>query len=96
MEAKIWNKSFWISETDHGALVERFEPILLKSGFHIEGMVEKHFKPFGYSVVWLLSESHFAVHTFPEESKCYCELSSCVEECFNNFLKLEGIKIDAK
>jgi len=93
MKAQIWNKNFWIKETNPEVLIKRFEKILVKSGFHIEGMVEKHFLPFGYSGLWLLSESHFAVHTFPEESKCYCELSSCIEEYYNNFLNIEGIKI---
>ncbi len=36
--------------------------------------------------LWLLAESHFAIHTFPEENKMYIEISSCVKKYFDNFL----------
>lgn len=36
--------------------------------------------------LWLLAESHFAIHTFPEENKMYIEISSCVKMYFDNFL----------
>ena len=42
----------------------------------------------GYSALWLLAESHFAVHTFPEERKSYIELSSCVEDKFYKFIDM--------
>jgi S-adenosylmethionine/arginine decarboxylase-like enzyme len=47
--------------------------------------IDHNFKPFGYSTVWLLAESHFAIHTFPEENKIYYELSSCNEEFYKRF-----------
>jgi S-adenosylmethionine decarboxylase len=37
-------------------------------------------------VLFLLSESHFAIHTFPEEGQSYIELSSCVFEPFLKFV----------
>ena len=37
--------------------------------------------------LWLLAESHFAIHTFPEENKMYIEISSCVKKYYDNFLK---------
>jgi len=61
--------------------------LLIDSNFGIEDKIEKHFEPFGYTGLWLLSESHFAIHTFPEENKTYIELSSCIEEPFNKFLE---------
>jgi len=50
---------------------------------------EHFFNPFGYSALWLLSESHFAVHTFPEHNQSYIELSSCVKLQFDKFLQLK-------
>nr|DAO98746.1 MAG TPA: S-adenosylmethionine decarboxylase [Caudoviricetes sp.] len=38
--------------------------------------------------MWLLTESHFAVHTFPEFGKTYIELSSCNPDFFTKFIEL--------
>ena len=40
-----------------------------------------------YTSLYLLGESHFAIHTFPEENSTYIELVSCVKDKFDNFLK---------
>ena len=42
-------------------------------------------EPEGYTALWLLGESHFAIHTFPEEQKTYIELSSCNLEYYEFF-----------
>ena len=39
------------------------------------------------TALFLLSESHFAIHTFPEENTTYIELSSCIKLPFDNFIK---------
>ena len=44
--------------------------------------MEHYFTPYGYTALFLLAESHFALHTFPEENKTYIELSSCVKKGF--------------
>ena len=62
--------------------------MLVCSGFGILNFIEHHFEPQGYTGLWLISESHFAIHTFPEESKTYIELSSCNREMFERFLEL--------
>jgi len=49
--------------------------------------MEHNFAPQGYTAIWLLSESHFAIHTFPEEHKTYIELSSCNREMYDRFLE---------
>lgn len=49
---------------------------------------EHHFSPQGYTALWLLSESHFAVHTFPEFGRTYIELSSCNLDFYLNFLSM--------
>lgn len=58
-------------------LKKQLGTLLLQSGFKICGYIEKAFKPYGYSGTWLISESHLAFHTFPEENKTYVELTSC-------------------
>lgn len=85
MRALIWNKSGWIEETDTEELKDLFGQKLTDAGFGVINFTEHHFKPFGYSALWLLSESHFALHTFPEQGLTYYELSSCVKEQFDKF-----------
>lgn len=87
MEAIIDNYSCWIEQTDPVSLVKDFENILQKSGFGLLNFMEHNFDPQGYTAIWLLSESHFAIHTFPEENKTYIELSSCNREMYDRFLQ---------
>ena len=44
------------------------------------------FYPYGYTKLYLLSESHFAIHTFPEEKLAYYELSSCNKKYYDRFV----------
>ena len=83
----MYNYSGWISETNPNEITSYFESLLKESGFKVLKQTEHHFDPFGYTGLWLLSESHFAVHTFPEENKSYIELSSCVKSFYDNFLE---------
>jgi S-adenosylmethionine/arginine decarboxylase-like enzyme len=87
MEAKMNNHSMWINNTDPYYLKETFTGILKRSGFGIEGEIEKFFSPFGYTLLILLSESHFAIHTFPEEGKAYIEMSSCIDDPYFRYIK---------
>lgn len=88
MKAQMYNYSGWIEETNPNTLHEIFMQKLVKSGFNVEDVIEKHFSPFGYTALFLLSESHFAIHTFPEANQTYIELSSCVKKPFDNFVKM--------
>lgn len=94
MKAKMNNWNFWINETRPDVLYSKFKKMLLESGFKICGECINFFNPFGFTALFLLSESHFAIHTFPEENKTYLELSSCVDVPFENFVK--KIKKDNK
>jgi len=86
LEAKIDNYSGWITDCNPKSLKIDFEQMLLASGFGIINFMEYHFDPQGYTGLWLISESHFAIHTFPEEHKTYIELSSCNTEMYEKFL----------
>ncbi len=86
MKAEMYNYHTWIKYEKEDKLITQFEQLLLKSGFTIVKKVEHYFPVQGYTGLWLLAESHFAIHTFPEENKIYIEISSCVKEYFDNFL----------
>lgn len=73
----IGNFRCWITETDPEVLKSSFKRILHDSGYSVLNFVEHHFSPYGYTCLWLLGESHFAVHTFPEKDATYIELSGC-------------------
>ena len=95
MEAKIDNHSEWVQDIDPVRLKRNFEELLLKSGFGILNFMEHYFEPQGFTAIWLLAESHFAIHTFPEEQKTYIELSSCNTEMYDRFLvHLQEYKIN--
>ena len=82
----IWNKSYWVSEIDPVVLMGQYSARLINAGFKVLDTMEHYFKPCGYTVLFLLAESHLAIHTFPEENKTYIELSSCVKDKFDNFV----------
>ena len=87
MEAKIWNYNDWITETDPDALCKTYDRRLQKAGFTVLKTLEHHFTPQGFTKLYLLCESHFAIHTFPEEGKTYIELSSCNPAMFDKFMR---------
>lgn len=87
MKAQMYNYSSWIEESNPVILLDYFMQKLTDAGFGVENVIEKHFLPQGYTALFLLSESHFAIHTFPEEKKTYIELSSCVKFPFDKFIK---------
>lgn len=90
MKATMYNISFWkdLNNKSNQELMNEYKLKLSNCGFGICGEVEKTFTPQGYTMLILLSESHFAIHTFPEENTYYIELSSCVKKPFLNFLKI--------
>lgn len=88
MKAQMFNYSEWVKDTDAAFLKTKYRKKLYQAGFSIISYTEEHFKPFGYTGLWLLGESHFAIHTFPEEGKSYIEITSCIKEPFEKFIKL--------
>lgn len=88
MQAKMWNYKVWITNTDCEFLPNKLSAMLDLAGFDVLQWIEHKFEPYGYTALWLLGESHLAVHTFPEHGKAYLELSSCVRPPFVEFKKL--------
>ena len=90
----MFNYQSWVEETNPFELRKKYDTQLKESGFGVLSFVEYNFEPEGYTALWLLSESHFAIHTFPEEEKSYIELSSCIENQYHNFMRLEKESIE--
>ncbi len=76
-KSKIYNYRFWLTLHDEKEIVPVIESLLKEAGYGIMNFSEHRFEPQGYTSVWLLSESHCALHTFPEEGRSYLELSGC-------------------
>lgn len=87
MKAIMYNYNKWIKYEKEEIIVAKLEEMIRRSGFTIINKVEHYFEKQGYTGLWLLAESHFAIHTFPEENKIYIEISSCVKEYFDRFVK---------
>ena len=90
MKAQMFNYQNWVEETNPFELRNKYDSQLKESGVGVLSFVDYNFEPQGYTALWLLSESHFAIHTFPEEGKSYIELSSCIEKQYLRFMDLEG------
>ena len=93
MLARMHNWSAWVCETRPDVLHSTYKALLKRSGFKILGECQAMFDPMGYTLVFLLSESHLAIHTFPERGKTYIELTSCVEPQYRAFLAMHPLNI---
>lgn len=87
MKAQMYNISFWTKETDPCKLKNEYTALLADSGFGVLNVCEHYFKPYGYTALFLLSESHLAIHTFPEQNQSYIELTSCISLPYFSFIK---------
>lgn len=101
MKPEIYNARFWVRQSDARYLKKVLGETAQAAGFTVLGVLEHAFEPFGYTALWLLAESHLAVHTFPEAGRAYVELSSCNARMYEDFIKLiaqhlEGIPQSAE
>ncbi len=73
-----------------------------KSGATILSYTEKIFDNNGYTILFLLSESHCSVHTYPENNSLFTDLFTCGDTCnylgfqdeMMDFLKPNGLTSD--
>ncbi len=49
------------------------------------------FSPYGFSYAYVLSESHFTIHTYPEYKSCYIDIFCC-SSSFNPEYSVDLIK----
>ena len=76
MEFWDCNDRIWSAEAVEAALREAVE----KANVTLLQLVKKVFKPQGMSAVALISESHFSVHTWPEEGYIALDVYTCGEK----------------
>jgi S-adenosylmethionine decarboxylase len=65
--------------------------------FVILNTVCHKFEPQGFTMLFLLSTSHFSIHTYPEHNKCSIDLYSCdMNVDYNNVIDMlkKGLKSD--
>lgn len=63
-------------------LEELLRQICLDYGFTILDVVKYQFTPIGCSILFLLSESHISIHTFPEKNHISMDIYTC--KTYNN------------
>jgi spermidine synthase len=70
----------------------KFREILGKTSVTIEGAIHKKFEPQGLTILYLLSESHFSIHTWPESGSCAIDFYHCGERSTVN-LKIAEVEL---
>ena len=88
LKAEMFHFEKWIAMTNPEILKATFRNLLKDSGFTIVNFTEHFFPVQGYTCVWVLAESHLAIHTFPQKYKSYIQISSCNKEKLESFKKL--------
>lgn len=68
-----------LQDVDH--LVAAMNSAVEKSGATILKTASWLFPPTGLTMVFLLSESHASIHTYPEHGACFVDLFTCGEKC---------------
>ena len=68
------NKIFWEAAETLKAERLKFEEHFFDNG--------------GYTGIFLLAESHFSIHTWPEKNFCSVDYFSCNEKIDNEFMKV--------
>jgi len=70
----------------------KIREILGKTSVTIEGAVHKIFQPQGLTILYLLSESHFSIHTWPEAGSCAIDFYHCGDRSITN-LKIAEVEL---
>jgi S-adenosylmethionine decarboxylase len=53
------------------------EKIIENCKLNVVGKCEHQFTPYGATMLYLLSESHLTIHTYPEKKACSINLYTC-------------------
>ena len=51
--------------------------IVQELDLHVVAHASHQFQPVGYTHAFVLSESHFTIHTYPEYQSCYIDIFCC-------------------
>ena len=66
-------------------LKDLLKEICKNNDFNILNEVEHQFVPIGCSILFLLSESHLSIHTFPEKNHMSFDIYTCRQYSDNTF-----------
>lgn len=73
-----------ISDYDLLNTVDGVKPLMEKiindMDLNVVGQIHKQFEPIGATCLYLLSESHLSIHTYPELRYCAIDLYCCNNE----------------
>lgn len=67
--------------TNLEGLIEAMDEAVKASGATILEKTPYVFPPNGLTIVYLLSESHASMHTYPEHGACFVDLFTCGDNC---------------
>jgi S-adenosylmethionine decarboxylase len=62
-------------------LINAMDNAVTSSGATILNKCSHTFPPTGLTLVYLLSESHASIHTYPEFNACFIDLFTCGDSC---------------
>lgn len=83
-------------------LIKAMDHAVQSSGATILNKTPYIFAPNGLTIVYLLSESHASLHTYPEYGACFVDLFTCGDHCsserFDQFLRnyLQPKRVNAR
>lgn len=69
------------SLTNVEGLMQAMNEAVEQCGATILNSSSWQFPPYGLTMVFLLSESHASIHTYPEHGACFVDLFTCGEKC---------------
>lgn len=87
---------------DVNRLIEAMDTAVTISGATVLNQANYVFPPDGLTIVYLLSESHASLHTYPEHRACFVDLFTCGDQCssekFDRFLQnyLQPKKVNSR
>ncbi|TCO62347.1 S-adenosylmethionine decarboxylase [Actinocrispum wychmicini] len=67
--------------SDESRIVAALAEGITRSGATICGMQTKRFEPAGFTAMFLLSESHVSVHTYPDQNSLFFDAFTCGSRC---------------
>lgn len=68
----------WLSEKLNSSHLDKITH-LIDENFQVVKKTHQLFEPYGETIVWILSESHFTVHTYPEHNYLSLDIYICNE-----------------
>lgn len=66
---------------DEKLILDSLTTGIIRSGATICGMQTKSFEPDGMTALFLLSESHVSVHTYPDRRSLFFDAFTCGDHC---------------